>query len=227
MTVRTRSAADFLPRRLTLAGLKRAAAACRGCELYRNATQTVFGEGPQRAALVLIGEQPGDQEDIAGHPFVGPAGRLLDRALTQAGVPRDAVYVTNAVKHFKWTARGKRRLHQRPREGEIDACRPWLEAELRVLKPAAVVCLGATAARAVFGRTIRIKDVRGRSTASPLHARTVVTVHPSSLLRVLDGRERERAFADFVTDLGSAWRLSRASDAQNPLESAGFPRPGL
>lgn len=192
MTTRARSAAGFLPRRLTLAGLRRAAAACRGCELYRNATHTVFGEGPRRATLVLIGEQPGDQEDVAGRPFIGPAGRLLDRALEQAGIPRDAVYVTNAVKHFKWTARGKRRLHQRPREGEIDACRPWLEAELRVLKPAVVVGLGATAARAVFGRALRIKDVRGRATASPLHARTVVTVHPSSPA-ALARRPRTRA----------------------------------
>lgn len=209
MATRARSAADFLPQRLTLAGLRRAAATCRGCELYRRATQTVFGEGPRRATLVLIGEQPGDQEDVAGRPFVGPAGRLLDRALDQAGIPRDAVYVTNAVKHFKWTARGKRRLHQRPRQGEIDACRPWLDAELRALKPAAVLCLGATAARAVFGHAIRIKNLRGHATPSAANARTFVTVHPASLLRQIDPRERERAFAELVTDLGTAWQATR------------------
>ena len=207
MATPVRSAADFLPARLTLPALQRVAAACRGCELYRRATQTVFGDGPRRARLVLVGEQPGDKEDIAGRPFVGPAGRLLDRALDQAGIPRDAVYVTNAVKHFKWTARGKRRLHQRPREGEIDACRPWLEAEVRVVKPAAVVCLGATAARAVYRKAVRIKDLRGSATSSRLSAQTFVTVHPAAILRLTDDMERERAFVRFVTELSTVWRV--------------------
>ncbi len=159
---RPRSAAAFVPARLGLAVLRRAAAGCTGCDLYRNATQTVFGEGARSAQLVLVGEQPGDREDREGHPFVGPAGRLLERALADAGIPRESVYITNAVKHFKWAARGKRRLHQRPREGEIDACNPWLVAEIAVVRPRVVVCLGSTAARAVFGRTVRIKDCRGR-----------------------------------------------------------------
>jgi DNA polymerase len=223
MATPARSAADYLPERRTLPALQRAAAACRGCELYRRATQTVFGEGPRHARLVLVGEQPGDKEDIAGRPFVGPAGLLLNRALEQAGIARDAVYVTNAVKHFKWTARGKRRLHQRPREGEIDACRPWLEAEVRVLKPAAVVCLGATAARAVYGRTVRIKDMRGHAAPSPLHAKTFVTVHPSAILRLIDGVERERAFVRFVTELTTVRRVISAEPSKNPQQNADFP----
>lgn len=227
MATPARSAADFLPARLTLSALQRAAAGCRGCELYRRATQTVFGEGPRRARLVLVGEQPGDKEDIAGRPFVGPAGLLLNRALEQAGIPRDAVYVTNAVKHFKWTARGKRRLHQRPREGEIDACRPWLEAEVRLLKPAAVVCLGATAARAVYGKAVRIKDLRGRATPSPLSAQTFVTVHPAAILRLIDGMERERAFVQFVTELTTVWRAVISKPSKNPQQNADFPRPAL
>lgn len=227
MATPARSAADFLPARLTLSALRRAAAGCRGCELYRRATQTVFGEGPRRARLVLVGEQPGDKEDIAGRPFVGPAGLLLNRALEQAGIPRDAVYVTNAVKHFKWTARGKRRLHQRPREGEIDACRPWLEAEVHLLKPAAVVCLGATAARAVYGKAVRIKDLRGRATPSPLSAQTFVTVHPAAILRLIDGMERERAFVQFVTELTTVWRAVISKPSKNPQQNADFPRPAL
>ena len=227
MATPVRSAADFLPARLTLPALQRAAAACRGCELYRRATQTVFGDGPRRAQLVLVGEQPGDKEDIAGRPFVGPAGRLLDRALDQAGIPRDAVYVTNAVKHFKWTTRGKRRLHQRPREGEIDACRPWLEAEVRVVKPAAVICLGATAARAAYGRAVRIKDLRGRAAPSPLSGQTFVTVHPAAILRLIDGAERERAFAQFVTELTTVWRVVSLKPGKNPQHKGGFTRSAL
>lgn len=195
-----RSAAQFLPARLSLGALRAAAAECTGCDLYRNATQTVFGEGRSDATVVLVGEQPGDQEDRSGHPFVGPAGRLLDRALTDAGIRREAVYVTNAVKHFKWTPRGKRRLHQRPREGEIDACNPWLTAELQVIKPQVLVCLGATAARAVFGRTVRLRDHRGTLTATPLAPRTFVTIHPSAILRLHDP-DRAREYRLFVADL--------------------------
>lgn len=197
---RQRSAADFLPARWTLTSLRAAAKRCRGCDLYKRATQTVFGEGPRRAPLMLVGEQPGDAEDRLGHPFVGPAGRLLDRALADAGIPRAAVYITNAVKHFKWTPRGKRRLHQRPREGEIDACKPWLVAEVKVISPRVVVCLGATAARAAFGRPVTIKQYRGRYTKTPLADATFVTIHPSAILRLNDP-ERADAYAGFVADL--------------------------
>lgn len=195
-----RSAADFLPPRLSLAALRAAAAACKGCDLYRNATQTVFGEGPAHARFVFVGEQPGDQEDRSGHPFVGPAGRVLERALTEAGIPRETVYITNAVKHFKWIPRGKRRLHQRPSEGEIDACNPWLVAELRVVKPQVLVCLGVTAARAAFGRPARLKDYRGKFVATPLAERTFITIHPSAILRLMEP-DRRREYALFVADL--------------------------
>jgi uracil-DNA glycosylase family protein len=195
-----RSAADFLPPQFNLTTLREAASDCTGCDLYKNATQTVFGEGPQDAQIVLIGEQPGDQEDLRGHPFVGPAGRLLDRALAEAGIARHVVYVTNAVKHFSWTERGKRRLHKRPREGEIDACNPWLAAELRVIKPRVVVCLGASAARAIFQRTVRVQDYRGIFSVTPLAPLVFVTVHPSSILR-LNEPDRTREFERFVSDL--------------------------
>jgi uracil-DNA glycosylase len=195
-----RSAADFLPPRLTLSALSAAAANCKGCDLYKRATQTVFGEGPRRASIIFVGEQPGDQEDRQGQPFVGPAGKLLATALTDVGIARDAVYITNAVKHFKWIARGKRRLHQRPREGEIDACRPWLEAELQVLKPRVLVCLGATAARSAFGRVVRLGDYRGQFHASALAPATFVTWHPSAILREREPR-RSRIYAAFVADL--------------------------
>lgn len=194
------SAAEFLPPRLDLDSLREAITRCRGCDLYRNATQPVFGEGPGSARIIFVGEQPGDQEDRRGYPFVGPAGRLLDAALEEAGIAREAVYVTNAVKHFKWTARGKRRLHQRPREGEIDACVPWLRAEVRVVEPRVVVCLGATAARAAFGHVVRLRDYRGQLVASALAPRTFVTVHPAAILRLRDSA-REREYAGFVADL--------------------------
>jgi uracil-DNA glycosylase len=195
-----RSAANFVPDKRSLKTLRDAAANCQGCDLYKNATQTVFGEGPRNAQIVLVGEQPGDQEDRQGHPFVGPAGRLLDRALEAAGIARDTVYVTNAVKHFSWTQRGKRRMHKRPREGQIDACNPWLAAELKVIKPRVVVCLGASAARAVFGKTVRVADYRGTFVETPLAPIVFFTVHPSSILR-LDESARAREFARFVADL--------------------------
>lgn len=197
------SAADFLPARLSLRALAHAARGCTGCDLYKRATQTVFGEGGRDAQAVLVGEQPGDREDREGHPFVGPAGRLLERALRDAGIAREAVYITNAVKHFKWIARGKRRLHQRPREGEIDACSPWLVAEIEVVRPRVVVCLGSTAARAVFGRTVRIKDYRGRFARGAVADCVLVTIHPSAILRLIDPAGRQAEYARFVRDLVS------------------------
>src|SRR5438093_12211828 len=156
------SARDFLPAERTLETLRDAARSCKGCEIYKNATQTVFGEGPQNASVVFVGEQPGDQEDRQGHPFVGPAGRLLDKALAEARIPRDEVYITNAVKHFKWIQRGKRRLHQKPSIRQVVACKPWLEAEIEVVHPKVIVCLGATAALSMVGRTVRITQERGK-----------------------------------------------------------------
>lgn len=210
---RSSSATDLLPRRLTLPALREAAQSCTACDLYRHATQTVFGEGPRMAALVMIGEQPGDQEDRQGRPFVGPAGRLLDRALGDSGISRDTVYITNAVKHFKWIARGRRRLHQKPREGEIDACQPWLIAELGAVKPKVVVCLGTTALRAVFGRTLRLKDYRGRIAASPLADQTFVTIHPSAILRLLEPQRANeyRAFVDDLKKISALLTDSRSS----------------
>jgi DNA polymerase len=181
--------------------LRRAAKRCQACPLYRNATQTVFGEGPPHARIVFIGEQPGDQEDREGRPFVGPAGKLLDRALEEAGVDRDECYVTNAVKHFKWKPRGKRRLHQKPDRAEIGACRPWWKRELELISPQILVCLGSTAARAVFERDIKVTQERGTFMETPWCPRTLVTVHPSSLLRAPDPEMRKREYARFVADL--------------------------
>jgi DNA polymerase len=184
-----------------LAALAAAAARCTACPLYRHATQTVFGEGAADADVVLVGEQPGDEEDLAGRPFVGPAGRLLDRALADAGIARERCWVTNAVKHFKWTPRGKRRIHERPTSREVAACRPWLEAELASLAPQVVVCLGATAATALVGPSVRVTRDRGRIMASPLAERTLVTVHPSAILRAPDEKARHDAYAQLVADL--------------------------
>jgi len=197
------SAADFLPKGRSLASLRRAAQGCRGCDLWKDATQTVFGEGRPRAELMLVGEQPGDQEDRRGEPFVGPAGGLLDRAFLEAGIERDAVYLTNAVKHFKWRPRGKRRLHQTPRAGEIEACRPWLEAEVEAIGPRGIVALGATAAKALFGTSVRVTRDRGRLLETPLAPVGAVTVHPSAILRVREREERHDAFAGLVEDLSA------------------------
>jgi uracil-DNA glycosylase len=197
----------FLPKRPTLASLRRAAAACTGCDLYRDATQTVFGAGPAKARLMLVGEQPGDAEDRAGLPFVGPAGRLLDRALAEAGIDRGLVYVTNAVKHFKWVQRGKRRLHSKPGSREIAACHPWLDAEIAALKPAVIVALGATAAKALLGNSFRVTRQRGEPVASPLAPHVLATVHPSSLLRAPDPATREAEYARFLADLRVVARL--------------------
>jgi DNA polymerase len=192
------TAADYLPERLTLDALREAAELCHGCDLWRNATQTVFGEGPADAELMFVGEQPGDQEDKLGQPFVGPAGRMFDKALEEVGVDRSRVYVTNAVKHFKWEPRGKRRIHQKPNAAELAACRPWLDAELAVLQPRVLVCLGATAAQALLGRTFRVTKQRGTPIDSPLAEIVVATIHPSAILRAQD---RDAEYAGFVADL--------------------------
>lgn len=181
--------------------VRRAAMTCKACPLWKLGTQTVFGEGSPRAKVMMLGEQPGDQEDRAGLPFVGPAGKLLDRALVEAGIEREKVYVTNTVKHFKWEPRGKRRIHQKPNSREIAACRPWLEAELRIIRPKVLICLGATAAQAIFGAKFRVTQERGKVLASPIAGRTVATIHPSAILRAPDEESRAREYARFVEDL--------------------------
>jgi DNA polymerase len=196
-----------VPKTRSLRTLQAAASSCHGCPLYKQATQTVFGEGSAQASIVLIGEQPGNEEDLAGHPFVGPAGRLLDRALEAAGIARKQAYVTNVVKHFKWTPRGKRRLHQRPGAHEIEACRPWLDAELAALEPEVLVCLGATAAQALLGKKFKVSTQRGVPVVSALAPHVLATVHPSSILRSRSSEERGRAFDAFVDDLKVAAKL--------------------
>jgi uracil-DNA glycosylase len=193
--------AHRLPSDSNLDDARLAAAKCRACDLWKTATQTVFGEGRASATVVLVGEQPGDQEDRAGHPFVGPAGQVLQDALRTVGLKPDRVYLTNAVKHFKWTARGKRRIHSKPRTSEILACRPWLVVELSMVNAQAVVCLGATAARSVLGRSVTIGKVRGRPLQSPLAPLVFVTTHPSSILRAPDPESRAAARAAFIGDL--------------------------
>jgi uracil-DNA glycosylase len=188
----------------TIAGLRAAAAGCPACPLYRDATQTVFGEGPERALVMLVGEQPGDAEDIAGHPFVGPAGKLLDRSLAEAGIDRSRTYITNVVKHFKWVPRGTRRIHSKPGAVEIEACFPWLEAEIAVVRPHIIVALGATAAQALFGRAFRVTRDRGRLVPSALAPHALATVHPSALLRAPDEETRRRETLRFVEDLRTA-----------------------
>ncbi|HEX6602933.1 MAG TPA: UdgX family uracil-DNA binding protein [Solirubrobacterales bacterium] len=195
------SAADFLPPSRSLKALAEAAEGCRGCELYKDASQVVFGRGRKSAELMLVGEQPGDKEDLDGEPFVGPAGRLLDRALGEAGIDRSAAYVTNAVKHFKWKPKGKRRLHQTPRAGEIEACKPWLQAEVEAVEPQALLAMGATAARSLFGTKVKVTKDRGRPLESPLAPVAAITIHPSAILRLRDHDEREAEFAGFVADL--------------------------
>jgi uracil-DNA glycosylase len=185
-----------------------AANECQACHLYKHATQTVFGEGPKSARLMLVGEQPGDYEDIAGKPFVGPAGKIMDRALGDAGIDRKKVYVTNAVKHFKWEPRGKRRLHKKPNAREIAACRPWLEAEIRIVRPTLVVAMGATAAQTIFGPTFRVTHERGKILSSKLAPKVVATVHPSSLLRQPDEESRQREYKRFVADLRIAIKVA-------------------
>jgi DNA polymerase len=198
---RGETAAPLVPPRPTLATLREAAAGCRACDLWRRGTQTVFGEGRARAAVMLVGEQPGDQEDLQGRPFVGPAGQLLDRALAAAGIDRAAVYVTNVVKHFKWQSRGKRRIHTKPNAAEIAACRPWLESEIAVVRPSVIVCLGATAAQALLGKSFKVTQRRGEFVPTDFGPEATATVHPSSILRAPDDAARHAETERFVADL--------------------------
>jgi uracil-DNA glycosylase len=204
-----------IPRRPSLANMRAAVQKCRACDLWEGATQAVMGEGAQDAALVLVGEQPGDREDIEGKPFVGPAGAVLDRGLERAGIARDEVYITNAVKHFRYKARGKRRIHQKPDRRQVNACLPWLFAELELLHPEALVCLGATAAQALLGPQIRIGRDRGKRIESDLAELVTVTTHPSAILRAQDEQERSAAMEEFVADLANvaSW-LKRSRPAR-------------
>ncbi len=204
-----RSALDFFPDKIDYLSLKEAADGCRGCDLYIYATQTVFGEGGARPRVMFVGEQPGDHEDIEGHPFVGPAGQLFDRALAEAGIDRQKSYLTNAVKHFKWKPAGKRRLHEKPKASEIAACRPWLEAEIGVVKPPILVFLGATAAQSLLGKEFRVTQQRGQWLESDLAERVIATVHPSSILRAPDPVAREEQYRTFVSDLAKIAREIR------------------
>jgi len=196
------------PNTSNLSEVREASRECTACHLYKRATQTVFGEGPKNAPIMLVGEQPGDYEDVAGKPFVGPAGKIMDRALEEAGIDRSHVYVTNAVKHFKWEPRGKRRIHKKPNSREIAACRPWLEAELRLVKPKLLVCLGATAAQAIFGPSFRVTRERGKVLSSRFAPKVLATVHPSSLLRQPDEESRQREYKRFVLDLRTAVKVA-------------------
>jgi uracil-DNA glycosylase len=204
-----KSAADFLPTHRTLKALREAARSYKGCDLYKNATQTVFGEGPPNARVVFIGEQPGDQEDRQGRPFVGPAGRLLDKALADAQIPRGQVYVTNAVKHFKFIWRGKRRLHQKPSIRQVTACRPWLEAEIQVLRPKLLVCMGATAAQSVIDKAVPITQSRGKFLKSDLGPLTFITIHPSAIYRHPEKKEQEKEYRRFAEEMKLVGRKLR------------------
>lgn len=195
------SAEDFFPKRKSLKAFRDAAADCKGCELWKRSTQTVFGEGARRAEVLFVGEQPGNEEDLSGKPFVGPAGRLLNDALDEAGIDRSLTYVTNVVKHFKWEPRGKRRIHKKPNAGEIAACRPWLEAEIGLIKPKVIVCLGATAAQALLGPKFRVSKQRGQFIESTLAPYILATVHPSSILRAPDNETRRVEKRRFIDDL--------------------------
>jgi DNA polymerase len=194
----------LIPRQPTIESLREAAAGCKACELWEKGTQTVFGEGKPNARLMMVGEQPGDREDIEGRPFVGPAGRILDEALDAAGIPRSNVYLTNAVKHFRWERRGKRRLHSKPSQVHVRACRPWLQAEIEVVRPRLVVLLGATAAQSVMGSTFKVTRQRGEVLDSPLGAPILATVHPSSILRSVDDKSRHEAMSGLIADLKAA-----------------------
>lgn len=195
------SADDFVPPRHSLTALRKAAQSCKGCDLFKNATQTVFGEGPLQARVVLVGEQPGDMEDRQGHPFVGPAGRILDKALREAQIRREDTYVTNAVKHFRWIQRGKRRMHQKPLIRQVIACRPWLKAEIDAIHPEIIVCMGTTAAQSVVGRAVRIAQERGKFLHNEAGETLCVTVHPSAIYRQRDQQEKEKAYQGFLADL--------------------------
>lgn len=211
---------ELLPERPVLGEVRALAKGCKACDLYKRGTRTVFGEGPRGAEIMLVGEQPGDAEDTAGRPFVGPAGRLLDRALEEAGIDRSLVYVTNVVKHFKWEPRGKRRIHAKPSAAEIGACRPWLETEIALVRPRALICLGATAAQALLGRSFKVSRQRGEPVESPLAPLVTATVHPSSILRAPDEAQRETEMRRFVADLRTVVarlsRMPRAGGGSSP-----------
>lgn len=211
--VQNKTAANFLPVKRTLDSLRAAAQSCQGCDLYKNATQTVFGEGPKDASVILVGEQPGDMEDRKGHPFVGPAGRLLDKALTEARIPRDEVYITNAVKHFRWIERGKRRLHQKPLIRQVTACKPWLDAEIEAVHPKVVVCMGGTAAQSIIERTVRITQERGKFLGSDGGAAVFITIHPSSIYRLSEPEQREEEYRRFVAEMKLVERKLRSLTA--------------
>src|SRR2546428_1083686 len=200
------------PATSSLAEVRKAASSCTACHLYKRATQTVFGESPKHAPIMLVGEQPGDYEDVAGQPFVGPAGKIMDRALEEAGIDRKEIYVTNAVKHFKWEPRGKRRIHQKPNSREVAACRPWLEVELRLVRPKLLVVLGSTAGQAIFGPSFRVTRERGKVLSSKFAPKVVATVHPSSLLRQPDEESRYREYKNFVSDLRLAVKASQPDE---------------
>jgi uracil-DNA glycosylase len=205
------TAAPFVPANPTIPKLQIASQGCKGCDLWKRGTQTVFGDGARHASVLFIGEQPGDKEDIEGKPFVGPAGNLLNKALDAAGIDRTQIYVTNAVKHFKWEPRGKRRIHKKPNAMEIAACRPWLDAEIEVVKPRVVVCLGATAAQALLGKTFKVTQQRGKIITSPLTPYAIMaTVHPSSILRAQDDESRHAEMARFIDDLREIAPMVRA-----------------
>jgi uracil-DNA glycosylase len=213
MKSRPSSAADALiPEHPTLQKLRQAAADCRACPLWKDAIQTVFGAGKKSATIMMVGEQPGDQEDIEGVPFVGPAGKLLNSAIEEAGMDRAGVYITNAVKHFKWEPRGKRRIHQKPNAAEVAACRPWVEAEIAVVRPRIIVCLGATAAQALLGRNFRVTQHRGEFLKSDLAPFLTATVHPSSILRAPDEKTRAQEMKLFIADLKKVARQHAALD---------------
>jgi DNA polymerase len=210
----------FIPPKPTLMRLRSAAAGCRGCDLWKNATQTVFGEGATTARIVFVGEQPGDREDQQGKTFVGPAGRILSLAMEKAGIARSDVYVTNIVKHFKWEPRGKRRIHKKPNQEEITACRPWFEAELAVLRPEVIVCLGATAAQAILGRQFKVSTSRGKWIEDSLAPFVTATVHPSSLLRMPDEESRREGMRSFVEDLKRVRELLDKLSRNKPKKAA-------
>jgi uracil-DNA glycosylase family protein len=216
-------AAAPVPETLNLSKLREAAAGCKACDLWKTGTQTVFGEGAKSAEIVFVGEQPGDKEDLAGKPFVGPAGRVFDEGLAAAGIDRRLAYVTNAVKHFKWEARGKRRIHQKPNAAELAACKPWLDAELDAVRPSVLVLMGATAAQALLGRQFRVTKDRGRPVESDLAPYVLATVHPSSILRQRTEEERDAAMADFIADLKVVAKLLPRSDS--PASPQGYPQP--
>jgi uracil-DNA glycosylase len=196
-----RTAAEYLPEKRTLPALREAVRSCHGCDLYSRATQAVFGEGPAAARVVMVGEVPGDQEDLQGHPFVGPAGRILDRALAEAGIGRSDVYVTNAVKHFKFEQRGKRRIHKKPNSAEVRACQPWLEAEIEAVRPEVIVCLGATAAQSILGSAYRLTKEHGKFVSHAWAPHVTSTLHPSAILRAPDEDQRHARYREFVADL--------------------------